>query len=478
MRDERDTPLNDNGFELREVSISDLLLDLQNPRIRLLGPRNQREAVERIFMTKSEQLYRLARDMCRNGMTIMPIVTCQGSEGEALVVKDGNRRVAALKLLRDPDLLPKNQYRQRFERLSKKCSGRIPAQITVYHGVDADRIDFYIDRLHMGSSQGEGQVEWSAVEKALFELENPDRRGQNDMAAHVLKQALSLGIPFSEEFPITTLTRLLNTERLHRLGFGFVDGTLKAFDEPAALKSRLQKLIYDLDKGRVHVRRDGSEGSIYTRHEQDAYLERLLADHPPVHPTRESPAASANGQDGDNPRLTGGNQQIEDVPSVAVGRTSAHAPRKSPYDRKHVIQRKEHKIKLLTGADCPEKARALLVELKELRSDMAPISATFAIRALLEIAVDHCIDVLGINMKSRSALKDKITETMKMLGDQLEKDTRDSMSRLITSDHYLSLTSMNKIVHNRHFPTDGKTVHQLWDQVREFIEVSLNQRRA
>ena len=365
-------PLNDNGFTLRNIAVSDILLDLDNPRIRLLGARNQREAVVQIFLSRSDQLYHLARDICENGMTIMPIVVTDGPDDNSLIVKDGNRRIAALKLIRQPDWLPNEPERHRFMRLRQRITN-IPEQITVYHSNDPKRIMLFIDRLHTGTGQGEGQLEWSAVEKALFELDRGER-GQNDLAARLLRTALGLGIPFNPEFPITTLTRLLNNARLHRIGIQVEnDGKLKIVDDEKVVALRLRTLIDNIGRSEVHVRRDNSPGSIYTPAAQEAYLDRLLSQYPSPRPASPVDADESTGH-ADVVNEDRAPAPSPTKPASALSTTQrqiTHSPRKDPYDRNKIIQRKEHQINLLPTANPPEKALALYQELRIL---VLPIS--------------------------------------------------------------------------------------------------------
>ena len=376
--------MNDPGFSIRQVPVSDLLLDLENPRIRLLGASNQAQAIAQIYLTKGEQLYRLARDICENGLTPMPIVTSDSPDGSGLIVKDGNRRVAALKLLRQPDLLPDKQGRQRFLRLRKQCANPIPDQLTVHHSDNLQRISLYIDRLHTGTGQGEGQLEWSAVEKALFELDQ-GRRGQNELAARLLRLALTLEIPFGPEFPITNLTRLVNIERLQHLGIRVSDGgNLEIVDDKDIVTQRLRTLINEVDRNIIHVRRDGSQGSIYSQEDQEVYLATLLERYPSPHQQKPDPGVGEQILSSDEKnicrvRSDEGSTSVEKQtsssdssqppivsksPRPQRGRTQ----RKDPYDRKRVISRKEHEIRLLPGANPPDKVRALLLTRHEYRT--------------------------------------------------------------------------------------------------------------
>ncbi|WP_143537163.1 hypothetical protein [Rhodococcoides fascians] len=87
----------------KNVRPSQVLLDPQNPRLPD-GTSNDKEAINRLLEEGYSQLLALARDMADRGEgnpAELPIVIADGSK---FVVLEGNRRFAALKLLKDPML--------------------------------------------------------------------------------------------------------------------------------------------------------------------------------------------------------------------------------------------------------------------------------------------------------------------------------------------------------------------------------------
>src|SRR4051794_35249026 len=84
-----------------EHPVTGLLLDENNPRFGEPAS-SQREALNKLLTAAPQKLLRLAEDIAAESInpTELPVVV---EEGGGLVVVEGNRRLAALKLLRKPD---------------------------------------------------------------------------------------------------------------------------------------------------------------------------------------------------------------------------------------------------------------------------------------------------------------------------------------------------------------------------------------
>ena len=106
------------------VPISSLCLDLENPRHE--SAPNERAALARLVA--EEGVVSLAKDIAARG-ELSPIdgigVLPHPKESRLYIVAEGNRRVAALKLLRDPDSSPDNACKAAIERALAK--GTVPA---------------------------------------------------------------------------------------------------------------------------------------------------------------------------------------------------------------------------------------------------------------------------------------------------------------------------------------------------------------
>ncbi|MBK8548081.1 MAG: ParB N-terminal domain-containing protein [Saprospiraceae bacterium] len=88
------------------MDIADLHINIENPRFEMVG--NQREAIKTMIEDQGEKLAKLAEDITNEGLNPGdPIfVTKHEKQPNQYNVLEGNRRVTALKLLENPDLIP------------------------------------------------------------------------------------------------------------------------------------------------------------------------------------------------------------------------------------------------------------------------------------------------------------------------------------------------------------------------------------
>ena len=88
---------NYSAWDEQTISVTSLLLDASNPRIPELGHKaNQREIVAE--SVRNDAVYDLAKDIAAQGFFPTEVLICVEENNEVIVV-EGNRRLAALKLL-------------------------------------------------------------------------------------------------------------------------------------------------------------------------------------------------------------------------------------------------------------------------------------------------------------------------------------------------------------------------------------------
>lgn len=119
-----------SSWELRKLSIDGLLLDKRNPRL----PEdmlNESQTNILHYLVNEFNVLDIAQNIVQNGFFIneTPIVS---KEGRSFFVIEGNRRVAALKLLRNPDLAPprkKHTYARLAENVDTTQWEKMPVYI-------------------------------------------------------------------------------------------------------------------------------------------------------------------------------------------------------------------------------------------------------------------------------------------------------------------------------------------------------------
>ena len=152
---------------IRKIGIDRIQNYYQNPRHEIGA--NERDTLKKLFEAVGTQhMINLAEDIYRNGlMGGQQITVVASEEGKKYIVYEGNRRVAALKLLDKPerfDFLDKTTI-DRIKRITKE--GQKITHIDCYI-TDEKEAFFIMERRHSGEDKGRGVRPWSPREKEAF----------------------------------------------------------------------------------------------------------------------------------------------------------------------------------------------------------------------------------------------------------------------------------------------------------------------
>ena len=150
-----------------KVSVERLRLDRRNPRLSGDAEQSSDESIiARLY--RAAELDELLQSISANGyLDIEPLVVTPEAGGNGLVVLEGNRRLAALRLLREPDLSKKiasspEKLRITVPPIDKAVRSTIDA-VSVYTVASRDRARSFIGFKHIN-----GPAKWDAYAKARF----------------------------------------------------------------------------------------------------------------------------------------------------------------------------------------------------------------------------------------------------------------------------------------------------------------------
>lgn len=160
-----DDPRTDLGTA-RPVSVELLRLDRQNPRLVGAAAEATDEAIiARLY--RSAELDELLQSISTNGyLDIEPLVAVAATDGDGLIVLEGNRRLATLRLLREPDLVRRIDSSEGLTiSIPEFEDGVRPTfdQVTVYQVASREEARPFIGFKHIN-----GPAKWDAYAKACF----------------------------------------------------------------------------------------------------------------------------------------------------------------------------------------------------------------------------------------------------------------------------------------------------------------------
>lgn len=195
-----------SSFTQEIFNLSQLSLWRDNPRL-LYKQSDELACIAKMLDNKTFMV--LLEDIAKNGLGITPIVVIKIQDES--VVMDGNRRTAALKLLKDPSLCPieLSGMRERISSLAECYSENVLNEVECLVTDNREAVIQYILTTHTGEQGGAGQVDWNALMQAAFG--SAEGLPVNYQPAYrLLSLAQSHGYKFSDDYPISTLNNCSN----------------------------------------------------------------------------------------------------------------------------------------------------------------------------------------------------------------------------------------------------------------------------
>lgn len=461
---------------IANISVSDLLLDTGNPRIRYGADQN--DCIQRIARDR-QNFTNLMADIVSAGLSPEHIIVSPGEDGK-WIVRDGNRRVTALKLLNNPSLASFDASLSAFVKRLAESNVMPLATVDCLSCTDEAKIIEFINRKHTGENAGVGQRGWSALLKSLFNINNklPD---PNKRAVQLVIWCEERGVAVDDEFPITTLTRVLSTETLALIGFQVVNDELKPSIDEAVSTKLAKRLIEDAAAGIIHVKRDGTSGSVYSIAEQKAYLQKIRDQIFPEDNAQTIVAASvvAEAKNDLSPSSTSDNESVSSkggdiVQPQSETNAAATKPARLPsspttpsWDRPCIFVRKHPGFSVPVNET---KAWNIVAEIKKINVRNTPIAASMMLRALVErsTAYYRSSNKLSNDKSFKSGILSSI-DHMEKAGKLDNKQARAVRALAQNDDSILSAETLHQYVHSKSFHPDPQNLNTIWDQISCYI---------
>lgn len=201
------------SVEAIKASISKLHFYPQNPR---REPNDDQDAIRK-ELCEEEGVVSLARHVSEHGINPLdlPAVIPHPKLPGHFIVVEGNRRLCALQLLRDPERAPTPASRKVFSKLNAEGIA-LPSSISVIKFEDADAARIWMSVKHEGEQGGVGTVEWNASQKTRFNQQGERSvtrpKNPNLQALALLDYAQANSLITADErarIALTTVTRYL-----------------------------------------------------------------------------------------------------------------------------------------------------------------------------------------------------------------------------------------------------------------------------
>jgi hypothetical protein len=442
------------------ICVDDLSLDLGN--FRTVRQMDEPQAVQAMIAISPDRFWALMESLLEESgylPTENILVLDHGSHTPKYIVKEGNRRIAALKLIHG--ILPRGSFNipghilQRIDSLSqewKRDNSDVPC--AVYTPAEATTVDRIVTLAH-GKDQRAGRDQWNAVARARH---NRDARGASEPYLDLLEAYLNNGKNLSDYeaecwsgiYPLTVLEEAMK-RIASRFGVATAPELTKIYPV-VAHRDALEAILRDIGLGIIQFKT--------IRQKQD-FAARYGV--PPAAPSSGgTPGAAAGAAAAAGGSAAGGS--AGGSTSGTSGTTSSSQGSKKPaavaMESPEAVMRALRKFK--PRGSNREKVESIRREALELNLEKTPLAFCFLLRSMFEISAKaYCVDnaASGLSATHPNGNDRKLAEVLDDVASHLIGATGSTNMAMVKALHgakveftkaesILSVTSMNQLVHN------------------------------
>lgn len=477
------------------ILVKKLSLDTQN--YRTVAQPDEVSAIHSLIDVEPEWFWAVMESLIDDGyLPNENIIALQ--EGKKNVVKEGNRRIAAMKIIHgivpvDEFTLP-SHISEKLASLApvwKKANAEVPC--TIYAANEAAAADRVVTLTH-GKGEKAGRLRWSAVARARH---NRDKSGSAEPALDLLEKYLGKGKNLSTtqaarwagDYPLTVLEEAMKRLAV-RLGLKSGPEVAKVYPK-LTNRSGFEELLLDIGLSNVKFKdvRADAFGEKYGMSVPKAQGQPNDGGSGSASSATSSAGggatSSASGTKTSSASVgsSGGGTQ---TPSASGGTTSSTSgtkkgPNAHPANDPRAVSALLRKFKP-KGAR-REKLATLLEEIKKLDVMETPHAFCFVLRSMFEVSAkaycaDHAgnggpkaVESSGNDRKLVSVLKDVANHLTSSRQDKaMERALHGAITEIANPESVLSVTSMNQLVHNPRYVINGTNVCNLFANVFPLLE--------
>ena len=433
-----------------EVNLDELQLDLNNPRFD--GLANQREALEKIVLSQGTKLVNLAEDIVAEGMSPahrMLVIRAPGKGATDYIVMDGNRRLAALRVLANPAVLDGmsrigDLTAQKLRKLAKEFDIDLVQPLDVFMCKNEAQARHWIEAIHTGENDGRGVVGWDGIATARYRGKNTSLKVLDFIKATGKLSGVELAT--LERFPITNLDRLLGSPEVRELlGLTLEAGDLLSDLPQAELLRPLKKIVSDLATKKVSV------SALKSKEDRLKYVNSLGTLLP------------------DLSKRTGTPEPLDRLSALAQAKSHAKATTtakaSSLLDRKTLIP--SQSLCKLNITD--HKLQQMCRELRKLPLDSYPVAVAAAFRVFLELSLDHYAAEKKLPQYNDDLrLKQKLEKAAdELFASGVPKRDLQAFRALASNPHAaLSIDRLHGVIHSRYALPTASELRTGWAEVQ------------
>jgi hypothetical protein len=457
----------------KTLPVRDLTLDLEN--YRTVVQASEASAVKAMVSTSPDRFWALMDSLLDDGyLPTESILVLASPDGAGFFVKEGNRRVAAMKvilgLLDGTDLPMPTALRGRIAALDgdwESANSSVPC--VVYEPSESATVDRIVTLAH-GKGEKAGRDQWNAVARARHKR---DAQGKSESALDLLEAYLKSGLNLTAaqagrwagEYPLTVLEEAMK-KIAPRLDFRNSRALADAYPSMDA-RDALERILRDI--GLTLLNFEGIR-----RGDPDFMVGYGIAAKP-AEATEAEPAADGTGNG--TTTASSGTTPSGTTPKLGKSTEPVSPSATSPAAVKALLKG------FVPKGSGREKVVVLRDEARLLSISKTPLAFCFVLRSMFEISAKaYCADHAksGGPSFSRPDGSDKnLATVLQDITKHLSNGQKDkavlralhgAITELGRKEGLLSVTSMNQLVHNPKFLIAPNDIYLMFGNVFPLLE--------
>jgi len=440
------------------LKVEHLVLDNDNPRITHAD--SQQQTLQKVVTNQKSKLIKLAESIVEHGLSPIErlMVLEVTSNPKRYIALEGNRRVAALRLLTNPAAMTglemPSGMQKTIEKLARVFDKSKIEPIDCFEVKSRQEGKYWIELRHNGEDQGRGVVGWKPITAARFRDKEP--------AIQAFEMVIEHG-GFTEDeaeelrsgFSLTTLRRLMESKDVRELiGLSEKGGQLLTKLPGNELIKPLKKMVVDI------ANKDVDSRAFNTKEQMVKYVSGFgKADKPDL-----SKKVSERPIDG-----------IEKREFAKAVRKSNKRRSSDPSDRKQVVPK-----------NCPidvtdNRISEIYQELRTLKLADARNAIAVLLRVFLEMSVDHFLENNGGSLTFKSPdgktrhkkLDKKLAETIDLVvsvGNVPRTHFASVIRSLSVESSPMNIELFHRYVHERFATPSPKELTAAWNNAQPLFE--------
>lgn len=451
----------------QQVDFKKISLDLGN--LRMMPQKNEEDAIHVMIAIKPERFFAVIDSIISDGYLETENVILL-KQGDKLVVKEGNRRIAALKLIHgvistEGFAIP-DSIKERIKKIDKAWKSentKIPCLI--FGKEEIQKVNKIVSLTH-GKGEKASRDPWSSVARARH---NRDEKGQPEWGLDLLEKYLKNGNNltgqqkerWSGDYPITVLDEALKT-LVGKCGFASASELIKKYPKIND-REKLEDVLINIGLGNLSF-------NIIRDKENDFTVKYGF-------PEEKEPDTK---DDESKEEESKGKNKQEDSDSSKSDNKQNRNKNKGP--KAPAINTQRHVRNLLRKfspkGDRP-KVATLKYELSKISIKENPIAFCFLLRSIFELSAKAYCNDNKIDIIEKSGKEKKLASILTMVTNHLTDNNKNkgmvkvlhgALNEITNPNRILSVTSMNQLVHNPNFSVQQGDVCTLFSNIYPLLE--------